>query len=153
VFARSVLDLVESISSKPLGEVIEGQLRFPLAARLPESMRSNPQAVSDILLLAPTHERLPLSMLADVTHVEGPKMISREWSRRRIAVQCNVRGRDIGSFIAEAQRKIEDQVKLPEGYTIDWGGQFENMRQAQRRLTVVIPIALALIVALLYMSY
>jgi heavy metal efflux system protein len=153
IFARSVLDLVESIGSKYLGEVIEGQLRFPLAARLPEEMRRNPQAISDILLLAPTHERLPLSMLADVRRVEGPKMISRQWSKRRIAVQCNVRGRDIGSFIHEAQQRIADNVALPAGYTIEWGGQFENMQRAQQRLAIVVPLALALIVALLYLSY
>src|SRR5262249_7605635 len=104
VSVRTVLDLVESISTKPLGEVIEGQLRFPLAARLPENLRDNPDTIADIMLLAPNHEQLPLSMLANVGRFEGPKMISREWSKRRITVQCNVRGRDIGSFIAEAQK-------------------------------------------------
>jgi cobalt-zinc-cadmium resistance protein CzcA len=153
LFAKSVLDLVETLSSKQLGEVIEGQLRFPLAARLPDSTRNNPESIADILLLAPTHERLPLSMLADVRSIEGPKMISREWSKRRIAVQCNVRGRDIGSFITEAQKRIAESVQLPDGYTISWGSQFKNMEQAQKRLTVVVPLALGLIVALLYMTY
>ncbi len=153
VSARGVLDLVESISGKPLGEVIEGQFRFPLSARLPESMRDNPQAISNILLLAPTSERLPLSMLADVRRIEGPKMISREWSKRRITVQCNVRGRDIGSFIAEAQQRVAADVELPHGYTIDWGGQFENMQRAQKRLMIVVPLALGLIVLLLYVTY
>ncbi|MBX7169264.1 MAG: CusA/CzcA family heavy metal efflux RND transporter, partial [Pirellulales bacterium] len=153
VAAKTVLALVESIGDKSLGEVIEGQLRFPLAARLPDNMRDNPQAIADILLLTSTHERLPLSALADVQRVSGPKMISREWSKRRLTVQCNVRGRDIGSFIAEAQKRVGDSVKLPEGYTIQWGGQFENMQRAQRRLMIVVPLALSLIVLLLYVTY
>jgi len=153
VSADSVLDLVESISGKPLGEVIEGQLRFPLAARLPEPMRDNPQAISEILMLTQTQERLPLGALATIQRVEGPKMISREWSKRRLTVQCNVRGRDIGSFIAEAQRKVAEQVPLPERYTVEWGGQFENMQRAQKRLAIVVPLALALIVVLLYVTY
>ena len=153
VSARSVLDLIESISGKPLGEVIESKVRFPLVARLPESMRDNPRAIADILLLTATHERLPLSMLADVNRIEGPKMISREWSKRRITVQCNIRGRDIGSFISEAQSRVAEQVKLPDGYTIEWGGQFENMQRARKRLMVVVPLALALIILLLYVSY
>ncbi|MGD9723804.1 MAG: efflux RND transporter permease subunit [Pirellulales bacterium] len=153
VSVRTVLDLVESISSKRLGEVIEGQLRFPLAARLPESLRDSPESIAGIMLLAPTRERLPLSMLANVQRIEGPKMISREWSRRRITVQCNVRGRDIGSFIAEAQKRISADVKLPEGFTVEWGGQFENMQRAQRRLAIVVPLALGLILVLLYVTY
>ena len=92
-------------------------------------------------------------MLADVGRVEGPKMISREWSKRRITVQCNVRGRDIGSFIAEAQKKVAAAVKLPQGYTIEWGGQFENMQRAQKRLMIVVPLALGLIIVLLYVTY
>jgi heavy metal efflux system protein len=153
VSARSVLDMVETVSGKHLGEVVEGQLRFPLTARLPEQLRQSPQAIADIELLAPTHERLPLSLLADVRKVEGPKMISREWSKRRLAVQCNVRGRDVGSFIAEAQQKVAGLVKIPPGFTIHWGGQFENMQRAQKRLLIVVPLALSLIVVLLYVTY
>ncbi len=151
--ARTVLDLVESVSSKPLGEVIEGQLRFPLSARLPESMRDSPETIANIMMLTPTREQLPLSMLADVKRAEGPKMISREWSKRRITVQCNVRGRDIGSFIAEAQQRVSNGVQLPYGYSIEWGGQFENMQRAQQRLAVVVPLALLLIILLLYVTY
>ena len=80
-------------------------------------------------------------------------MISREWSKRRITVQCNVRGRDMGSFIAEAQQRIAGEVSLPHGYAIEWGGQFENMQRAQQRLMIVVPLALALIVVLLYVTY
>ena len=151
--AEAVLDLVEAIGSKPLGEIVEGQLRFPLAARLPDSLRFGPETISSILLLTPSGERLPLSLLADVERVSGPKMIPREWGKRRITVQCNVRGRDIGSFIADARARISAGVALPNGYTMEWGGQFENMQRAQQRLAIVVPAALVLILGLLYLTY
>ena len=80
-------------------------------------------------------------------------MISREWSKRRLTVQCNVRGRDVGSFIAEAQQKVDGLVAIPPGFTIQWGGQFENMQRAQKRLMIVVPLALCLIIVLLYITY
>lgn len=154
VSASSVLDLVESIGSKPLGSVVEGQLRFPLVVRLPEEYRTRPEAIASILVATPAGERIPLSRLADVEVVLGPRMISREWSTRRISVQCNVRGRDVGSFVAEAQEKIDQQVRLPsKQYRIEWGGQFENLERARKRLTIVVPLALGLILGLLYLTY
>lgn len=154
ISARAVLDVVESIGSKVVGEVVEGQLRFPLVARLPDSMRQDPDAIGRILLSAPRGERLPLSRVADIRRLSGPKMITREWGKRRITVQCNVRGRDVGSFVSEAQQKIESQIELPrDEFRIEWGGQFENMQRAQRRLTIVVPLALSLIVGLLYLTY
>jgi cobalt-zinc-cadmium resistance protein CzcA len=151
--AETVLDVVESVGGKIVGEVVEDQLRFPLAVRLPEELRSTPDDISEILLTAPSGERIPLERLADIKEVRGPKLISREWGKRRITVQCNVRGRDIGGFVAEAQKKVDAQVELPKGYRIQWGGQFENMQQAAARLTIVVPLALLLIVALLYLTY
>lgn len=153
ISASSVLDVVESIGSKPLGVVVEGQLRFPLAVRLPEQYRTNPEAIGSIQLSTPQGERVPLSRLTEIEVVEGPRMISREWGKRRITVQCNVRGRDIGSFVAEAQSKIAAAVQLPTGYRIEWGGQFENMQRAQKRLAIVVPLALLLIIVLLYLTY
>jgi cobalt-zinc-cadmium resistance protein CzcA len=152
--ARSILELVEALGGTPAGEVIEGQLRFPLAVWLPDALRTRPEAVGALLITAPSGERLPLSRLADVRVVEGPARILHEASQRRIVVQCNVRGRDLGSFVAEAQRRVAEQVQLPAGrYHLEWGGQFENLQQAQFRLEVVVPVALALIFALLYMTY
>ncbi len=151
--ARQVLDLVESLGSKPLGTVIEGQLRFPLAIRLPEYYRENTESVANIMIASPLGVRVPLSRLADVRVITGPRMVPREWSQRRITVMCNVRGRDIGSFVAEAQKKIAAEVNLPEGFRVEWGGQFENMKRAQRRLAIVVPLALGLIVLLLYFTY
>ena len=152
--AESVLSLIESVGGKTLGEVVEGQLRFPLVVRLPDDLRTGADAIERILFSTPHGERIPLSRLADVELVTGPKMISREWGRRRVTIQCNVRGRDVGSFVREAQQRIGEQVALPpDRFSIEWGGQFENMRRARMRLTIVVPAALCLIVALLYATY
>lgn len=92
--------------------------------------------------------------MAYVQEVRGPKTISREWSKRRITVQCNVRGTDVGTFVAEAQRRIAAEVEFPaKGYRVEWGGQFENMERARQRLTIVVPLALSMIVVLLFLTY
>lgn len=154
VSAQAVLDLVESIGSKPLGEIVEGQLRFPLVARLPESFRASAESIGAMEISTATGERIPLSRLASVEVVEGPSTITREFGQRRITITSNVRGRDLGSFVDEAQRAIAQQVALPPGrYRLEYGGQFENMQRAQTRLMIVVPIAMALIFVLLYFTY
>jgi cobalt-zinc-cadmium resistance protein CzcA len=154
VSAKQVLDLVESLGSFRLGEVFEGQLRFPLVVRLPERMRASPEAIGAIQITTVSGQRIPMSRLADIKVIEGPSTITREWGYRRINISSNVRGRDLGSFIAEAQRRIDEEVKLPAGrYHLEWGGQFENLISARQRLMVVVPIALVLIFGLLYMTY
>ncbi|MDA1049345.1 MAG: CusA/CzcA family heavy metal efflux RND transporter [Planctomycetota bacterium] len=154
VSAKQVLDLVESLGSFKLGEVYEGQLRFPLVVRLPEQYRSDPAAIGAIQISTASGERIPLQRLADINVVEGPSTITREWGYRRITVSTNIRGRDMGSFVAEAQRRIDEEVKLPPGrYHIEWGGQFENLLSAQRRLMVVVPLAIVLIFGLLFLTY
>jgi cobalt-zinc-cadmium resistance protein CzcA len=151
--AATVLENLQAVAGVPAGDVVEDQLRFPLAVRLPESYRGTPESIAGLTVLASTGERIPISRLADIREVRGPKLISREWGKRRITIQCNVRGRDIGSFVAEAQAKINEQVQLPPGFRVEWGGQFENMVRAQRRLMVVIPLALMMIIGLLYLTY
>jgi biotin carboxyl carrier protein len=152
--ASAVLDLVESIGGKPLGEVVEGQLRFPLVVRLPEALRNSSQTIEAMLIATPSGERIPVSRLATVEVVEGPSTITREWAQRRITVTSNVRGRDMGSFVAEAQRKIKEQVQLPPGrYHVEWGGQFEHYQSARKRLLIVVPLAILLILTLLYLTY
>ena len=152
--AKAVLDLVESLGSKPLGEVVEGAYRFPLVVRLPEEVRASPEAVGAIPVTTAAGERIPLSRLATVAVVEGPSTIAREWGQRRITISCNVRGRDMGSFVAEARRKVADKVPMPSGrYRVEWGGQFENLQRAWTRLLIVVPLALALIFGLLYLTY
>jgi heavy metal efflux system protein len=120
--------------------------------RLPDRQRTDPDALANTLIPTDAGPVLPLSRVAKITETEGPATINREWSKRRITVQCNVRGRDVASFVAEARQKITAQVKLPEGYTIEWGGQFENMERANQRLMFVVPMALGLIFVLLYFS-
>lgn len=151
--AESVLDVVESVSGKPVGQVIEGQLRFPLAVRLPEASRARPETLSNIMLTSPSGEQIPLSRVAGFKEVRGAKYITRDWSQRYISIQCNIRGRDMGSFVADAQKRIDQEIDLPRGYHVEWGGQFENMRRAQLRLLIVVPIALVLIIGLLYITY
>src|SRR5512137_351230 len=149
---RNVLNVVEAVGTKKIGEVREGQRRFPLVVRLPDRQRTDPDALAATLIPTATGSVLPLNRVAQVVETEGPATINREWGKRRITVQCNVRGRDVGSFVAEAQRRIAEQVKLPEGYTVEWGGQFENMQRANQRLMVIVPMALGLIFVLLYFS-
>jgi cobalt-zinc-cadmium resistance protein CzcA len=151
--AQSVLELVESLGGKVVGDVIEGQLPFPLLVRLPDGLRQSPETIESIPVATATGERIPLSRLADVKVEQGPKIIYREWGKRHLTVQCNVRGRDMGGFVAEARQKIAEKVELPDGYRIEWGGQFENMERAQKRLMIVVPAALATIVVLLYLTY
>ncbi len=154
VSAQTVLDLVESIGSKPLGEVVEGQIRFPLVVRLPESFRASPEAIGAMLIATPSGELIPLDRLAKVEVVEGPSTITREFGQRRITITANVRGRDLGSFVDEARQKIGASVSLPSGrYRIEYGGQFENLQRARTRLIIVVPIALASIFILLYFTY
>lgn len=154
VSAKSVLELVESVGSKPLGEVVEGQLRFPLVVRLPERFRSSPQSIGAMLISTASGERIPLSRLANVDVVEGPSTITREWGQRRITITANIRGRDLGSFVAAAQQKIAEQVSMPSArYRVEYGGQFENLQRAQTRLLIVVPLALFAIFVLLYLTY
>jgi cobalt-zinc-cadmium resistance protein CzcA len=152
--ASTVLALIESLGSKHVGEVYEGQLRFPLVVRLPEKARADTEAIKAIIVTTPTGERIPLSRLASVETVQGPNTIKREWYQRRITVSANVRGRDMGSFVAEAQQKVAEQVQLPPGrYRVEWGGQFENLQRAKTRLMIVVPVALVMIFVLLYTTY
>lgn len=154
VSAQAVLDLVEAIGSKPLGEVVEGQLRFPLVVRLPESFRASAETIGAMQVATATGERIPLSRLASVEVVQGPSTITREFGQRRITVTANVRGRDLGSFVEEARRTIAEKVVMPPGrYRLEYGGQFENMQRAQTRLLIVVPIAMGLIFILLYFTY
>jgi cobalt-zinc-cadmium resistance protein CzcA len=154
VTASTVMNIVRALGTHNVGEVYEGQLRFPLIIRLPEKARADPEAISQILVATPSGERIPLSRLATIEKVQGPNTIKRDWYQRRITIEANVRGRDLGSFVAEAQQVISQRVQLPAGrYRIEWGGQFENLQRAQTRLMIVVPIALLMILSLLYMTY
>jgi cobalt-zinc-cadmium resistance protein CzcA len=151
---EDVNTLVESVvAGKEAGQVYEGEQRFDLVVRLKEDAGRDVEAIKNLLLLAPNGQRVPLAQVADVALVEGPAQISREDTRRRIVVELNVRGRDIGSFVKEAHAAIDSQVKLPAGYYLKWGGQFENLQRASRRLLIVVPLALFLIFILLFTTF
>lgn len=149
-----VQDIIETaIGGKAATQVLEGVMRFDLIVRYTGETRDNVDKIGNILVSAPSGIRAPLSQLADISVVEGPVQISRQNGKRRIVVECNVRGRDIGSFVAEAQKKIQERVTLPPGYYLTWGGQFENMQQAKNRLYIVVPVTLGIIFTLLYLAF
>lgn len=133
-------------------EVLDGPKRIPVVVKFPEEVRAHEEALGNLVLTAPGGEKVPLSRLATITRSQTPEAISHEGSQRRLVVQANVRGRDIGSFVAEAQQRM-DVVKMPAGYYLRWGGQFENQSRAMARLALVIPLSLAIIFALLYVTF
>lgn len=154
ISARTVLDLVEAIGGRQVGEVVQGEYKFPLVVRLPEDQRTSPAAVGSILLPTASGEHIPLSQLADLRIESGVATITREWGQRRIAITANVRGRDLGSFVNEARQAIAQRVTLPGGrYRLEYGGQFEHYQHARTRLLIVVPLALGLIFTLLYFTY
>jgi heavy metal efflux system protein len=149
-----VNELVESIvAGEEAGQVFEGEQRFDLVVKLGDGARYDVAAVRRLLVTAPSGARVPLAELADVRLTEGPAQISREGARRVITVGVNVRGRDIGSFVDEARRRIGAEVQMPPGYYVTWGGQFENLERARARLYLVVPLALLLIFVLLFMTF
>ncbi len=151
--AEEVLDLVESLGTRRVGEVVEGQMRFDLVLRLDDRYRDDPRLIERLLLTAPDGQRIPLGQLTDITVVEGPSTINREWARRRVTIQANVRDRDVGSFVADVKSAIAGAVDLPAGYYVRYGGQFEHLERARERLMIVVPIALLLIFSLLHMTF
>ncbi|MBI5439792.1 MAG: efflux RND transporter permease subunit [Deltaproteobacteria bacterium] len=151
--AREVLEAVEALGGREVGTLQEGDRRFPIAVRVEDRYRVTADALGHLLVTTASGERIPLSRLTTLKTTEGPSTVNREWGKRRVVVQANVRGRDVGSFVAEAQQAIEKGVSLPAGYYVRFGGQFENLARAQKRLMVVVPIALLLIFSLLYFTY
>lgn len=153
IAVREVLAAIQSLGTRQVGLMYEGERRFPIVLRIDDAQRTDEAALGRMLVAASNGDRIPLGRLATIQTVEGPSAINHEWAKRRIVVQANVRGRDLGSFVAEARAAIEAQVSLPPGYYIRYGGQFENLERARARLLVVVPGALLLIVALLYFTY
>ncbi|MDD2765486.1 MAG: CusA/CzcA family heavy metal efflux RND transporter [Opitutaceae bacterium] len=154
VNVADIQNVIETaIGGKEATKVYEGLKVFGLAVRFPETARNDAEPIREILIPAPSGALIPIGQLAKVTITEGPAQISREMGQRRIVVECNVTGRDLGGFVAEAQRKLDVMVKLPPGYYITWGGQFENQQRAMRRFVIVVPITLASIFLLLFSSF
>ncbi|MBX5461668.1 MAG: CusA/CzcA family heavy metal efflux RND transporter [Steroidobacteraceae bacterium] len=148
-----VQQVVEAaIGGKTVGQVFEGDRRFDLVIRLPEHVRNDPETLAGLPVALPGGGYVPLREVADIAITEGPNAIQRENGKRRIVVTANVRGRDLGSFIEALQREMQ-RVDLPAGYWVDYGGTFEQLISAKQRLQMVVPLALLLILGLLYMAF
>jgi cobalt-zinc-cadmium resistance protein CzcA len=152
--ASDIHDVIETaIGGKTATLVYEGERRFSAAVRLPEGFRNSVEAIKAILLTSANGARVPLGDLADIQLNDGPSQISREMGKRRIVVGINVRDRDLGSFVAELQKTVAEQIKLPDAYYLEWGGQFQNMERALGHLKIIIPITIGAIFFLLFMLF
>jgi len=156
-YGLNVTDVEEAMASAGSGdvisEIVDGQRRYNIAIRLPQRYRTDPDALRSIVLRAPGGEQVRLDHVARVNVRRGPEVINREEGQRRIVVMSNVRGRDLGSFVAEVRSKMDREIALPTGYFIEYGGQFENQERATRRLMLIVPIVLAAIFVLLYLTF
>jgi cobalt-zinc-cadmium resistance protein CzcA len=153
VDAQLVMDTVASAGGYSVGEVFEGRMRFPLLVRFPEEWRDRVARLEQIPVRVLAGEPVSLREVADIQLEESPPGIEHESNRRRTFIQANVRGRDVGTFVTEAQKAIATQVDLPTGYSIEWGGDFENLQSAALRLAIITPIVLLVIWLLLYTSF
>ncbi len=151
--ASDILDTIQAIGGKVAGQVLEGQRRFALQVRFAEIARADAEALQNIPVTDPAGRMIPLGQLADIVSEEGPAQIGREDLHRRITVEVNVRGRDLAGFVADAKAAVARDVKLPSGYYAVWGGQFENLERASKRLAIVVPLTLFLIFILLYTTF
>ena len=151
--AREVLDAVACVGGKVVGQVFEGQRRFPMQVRLAPEWRTDVEKLSQLKVEDASGRQIPISQLADIKINDGPVEISRDSIRRRLLISCNVQGRDLGGFVAEAQRVVDQSVELPPNYILHWGGQFANLREATARLAIAVPVALLLIFSLLYVTF
>lgn len=144
-----IREIIETaILGHPVSEVLDGKRRFTLRVKFPLGSQTNPDQVAN-LLIETAGGRVPLAQVARIELGEGLEAINREMGQRRIIIQMNVPNRDIGSFVREAQARIHQQVKLPSGYYIEWGGQFENQQRAMSRLSIVVPVSILIILLLL----
>ncbi len=142
-----------AVAGKSASQFYEENRSFDIAVRLPEEKRNSLEAIKNILITTKSGINIPLEQLADVKMIEGPVQISRQDGIRRIGIEMNISGRDIGSFVAEAKQKIKEKVKLPAGYYLTWGGQFENQQRAMNKLMIIGPVAIGLIMLLLYLTF
>jgi cobalt-zinc-cadmium resistance protein CzcA len=149
-----VLNVIEiALGGKPASKIYQESKVFDLVLRLPSESRNSAQSLAEIMIDSKQGYSIPLSQLADVTVEEGPVQISRDNAQRRMSIECNIQGRDIGSFVADAQKQIKEKVKLGSGYYVEWGGQFENQRQAMKRLMIITPLVIGLIFLLLFITF
>jgi cobalt-zinc-cadmium resistance protein CzcA len=154
-YGLSAADISEAVSAgiggAEAGMIFEGDRRFDVVVRLPEGARNDPAALAALPVVSNSGVVVPLSSVARIQTGEGPNQISRQNGSRRMVVQANVRGRDLGGFVSEAQDKV-GEISLPTGVYLDWGGQFENLQRAEQRLSLVVPLVFVLIGILLFMA-
>ncbi|MBI3400901.1 MAG: efflux RND transporter permease subunit [Acidobacteria bacterium] len=151
---RDVQDVIElAIGGRTVSTFFEGERRFAITVRYVPEARTDPPAIGSILVTTRDGGRVPLSQLAEITVVNGASLIARRDNRRQISVRTNIRGRDQGGFVADAQKQFAQAVTLPDGYRVDWGGQFENLARARRRLAFILPVTIAVIFALLFFTF
>ncbi|PKN17663.1 MAG: CusA/CzcA family heavy metal efflux RND transporter [Deltaproteobacteria bacterium HGW-Deltaproteobacteria-6] len=148
---QSVVEI--AIAGKAASQFYEENRSFDITVRLPEEKRNSLEAIKNILVTTKSGMNVPLEQLADIKIIEGPVQISRQDGMRRIGIEMNISGRDIGSFVSEAKQKIKEQVKLPAGYYLTWGGQFENQQRAMNKLMIIGPVAIGLILLLLFVTF
>lgn len=154
IHVEDVNEIIETaIGGKVATEVLEGDRKFQVVLRFPEERRNSVETIGNILVKGANGVGVPLAQLAHIAVSEGPVQISRENGKRRIVIECNVEGRDIGGFVAEAKGKIEKSIKLPTGYYVTWGGAFENQQRAMKRLMLIVPLTIALIFFLLFTTF
>ncbi len=151
--AADVLNTVEAIGGKVVGQVVEGNKRFSLQVRFEKAHRDSIDVIRNLVVGDNEGHFIALAQLADIFEETGPAQISRENAQRRISVEVNVRGRDLGSFVSEASRTVAQKVSFPSGYSVDWGGKFEQLESASRRLAITVPAVLLLILVLLYLNF
>lgn len=150
--------ITTAIGGTKAGTLFEGDRRFDIVVRLSDELRNDVEALKRLPIFLPSEQNsknayIPLAELATIDLMQAPNQISRENGKRRVVVTANIRGRDLGSFVEEAQHQVQQQIKIPAGYWISWGGQFEQLQSASKRLQIVIPIALALVFTLLFMMF
>ena len=151
---NDVQNVIEiAIAGKAASKFYEENRSFDITVRMPEEKRNSIEAIENILVPTKTGMNIPLAQLAEIKMIEGPVQISRQDGIRRIGIEMNISGRDIGSFVAEAKQKIKDNVQLPVGYYLTWGGQFENQQRAMNKLMIIGPIAIGLILLLLFVTF
>jgi heavy metal efflux system protein len=154
ISVEDVQTIVETaIGGKTATKLYEGEKSFDVQLRFPEERRNSIEAIRDIIVRAPQGANIPLSQVAEISSSEGPVQISRESGERRIGVECNISGRDLGGFVAEAQRSIRQNVKFPPGMHVTFGGQFENQQRAMRRLAFILPLTIGFILLLLFITF
>ncbi|HEY6724371.1 MAG TPA: CusA/CzcA family heavy metal efflux RND transporter [Polyangiaceae bacterium] len=156
--ASDVLNVIEAVGGKQVGTVLEGQKRFALQVRFEHAVRQDVEAIKSLRVAVPSgagdaRMQIPISQVAKISVEEGPAQISRDRISRRINIEANVRDRDLASFVADARAAVDARVSLPPGWTVEWGGQFENLQAASERLALLIPLGLLLIFVLLYSTF